>query len=160
APAVARGRQVAARFDLLSLAELTVEVDNAFAAGSREALATAEQRLAEGPGVRRGVGPAHPPRGPAAGRGGGGAGARGGPRGCGGGRRGGPGAGGTPGRRAGLVRVRERTAGALPRRHRRAGAGDAGARGGAGRLGAGPGAPARRGRRRGAPALARPARAW
>jgi hypothetical protein len=58
APAVARGRQVASRFDLLSLTEISVEVDNAFATGSRETLAAAEQRLAEVPGVRRVIGPA------------------------------------------------------------------------------------------------------
>jgi hypothetical protein len=57
-PSVARGREVARRFDLLNLAEVTVEVDNAFSAGNREALATAEQRLAEVPGVRRVFGPA------------------------------------------------------------------------------------------------------
>jgi hypothetical protein len=57
-PAVARGREVARRFDLLNLTEVTVEVDNAFSAANREALATAEQRLAEAPGIRRVFGPA------------------------------------------------------------------------------------------------------
>ncbi|HTA20035.1 MAG TPA: hypothetical protein VK989_12120, partial [Polyangia bacterium] len=58
APAVTRGRQVASRFGLLQLVELTVEVDDAFSAANRAALASAEQRLAEIPGVRRVFGPA------------------------------------------------------------------------------------------------------
>jgi hypothetical protein len=57
APAVARGREAARRFGLLDLAELTVEVDNAFSAANREAVASAEQRLAAVPGVRRVFGP-------------------------------------------------------------------------------------------------------
>jgi hypothetical protein len=57
APAVARGREAATRFDLLRLVELTVEVDNAFSAENRAALAAAEQRLAAVPGVRRVFGP-------------------------------------------------------------------------------------------------------
>jgi hypothetical protein len=59
APDVTRGREAATRFDLLRLAELTVEVDNAFSATNREALSTAERRLAAVPGVRRVFGPAH-----------------------------------------------------------------------------------------------------
>jgi hypothetical protein len=57
APAVTRGRQAATRFELLRLVELTVEVDNAFSAENRAALAAAEQRLAAVPGVRRVFGP-------------------------------------------------------------------------------------------------------
>jgi hypothetical protein len=57
APAVARGREAAARFELGRLVELTVEVDNAFSAENRAALAAAEQRLAAVPGVRRVFGP-------------------------------------------------------------------------------------------------------
>jgi hypothetical protein len=59
APAAARGRDAANRFDLLRLVELTVEVDDAFSAENRAALAAAEQRLAAVPGVRRVFGPAH-----------------------------------------------------------------------------------------------------
>jgi hypothetical protein len=55
--AVARGREVAERFDLLHLVEVTVEVDDAYSATNREALAAAEQRLAAVPGVRRVYGP-------------------------------------------------------------------------------------------------------
>ena len=56
---VTRGRDAAAPLaDLLRLVELTVEVDDAFSAVNREALATAEQRLAAVPGVRRVFGPA------------------------------------------------------------------------------------------------------
>ena len=51
APAVARGRETGGRLGLLSLHEVSVEVDNVFAAANREALAVAEQRLAEVPGV-------------------------------------------------------------------------------------------------------------
>ena len=58
APAVVRGRQAGNRFDLLSLHEVTVEIDNVFAATNREALGLAEQRLAELPGVRAVFGPA------------------------------------------------------------------------------------------------------
>jgi hypothetical protein len=57
APVVARGHEAAARFDLLRLVELTVEVDDAFSAENRAALGAAEQRLAAVPGVRRVFGP-------------------------------------------------------------------------------------------------------
>ena len=57
-PAIARGRQVARRFGLDDLVEVSVEVDNAFSAANREALAAAEDRLAAVPGVRRVFGPA------------------------------------------------------------------------------------------------------
>jgi hypothetical protein len=55
---VERGRSAASRFGLLALHEVTVEVDDAFAEANREALALAEQRIAEVPGVRRVFGPA------------------------------------------------------------------------------------------------------
>jgi hypothetical protein len=55
---VERGRSAASRFRLLSLHEVTVEVDDAFAAANRQALALAEQRIAEVPGVRGVFGPA------------------------------------------------------------------------------------------------------
>jgi hypothetical protein len=58
APALAAGQAVAGRFQLAGLVEVTVEVDNAFSATNRAALATVEQRLATLPGVRRVVGPA------------------------------------------------------------------------------------------------------
>ena len=58
AEVVERGRLSATRFGLLSLHEVTVEVDDAFAAANREALAVAEQRIAEVPGVRAVFGPA------------------------------------------------------------------------------------------------------
>ncbi|HEY2731207.1 MAG TPA: hypothetical protein VGK52_14795 [Polyangia bacterium] len=58
APAGARDREATRRFDLLRLVELTVEVDNAFSAANREALAAAELRLATVRGVRRVFGPA------------------------------------------------------------------------------------------------------
>jgi hypothetical protein len=58
APALAAGHAVAGRFQLAGLVELTVEVDNAFSATNRAALATVEQRLAALPGVRRVLGPA------------------------------------------------------------------------------------------------------
>jgi hypothetical protein len=54
---VARGREVAERFDLLHLVEVTVAVDDAYSATNREALAAAEQRLAAVPGVRHVYGP-------------------------------------------------------------------------------------------------------
>jgi hypothetical protein len=57
-PAVARGRQVASRFELQSLWQVTVVVDDAFSAANRGALAAAERRLAVVPGVRRVIGPA------------------------------------------------------------------------------------------------------
>ena len=56
--AVERGRQAASRFALRTLHEVTVEVDNVFAAANRQALSLAEQRLREVPGVRGVVGPA------------------------------------------------------------------------------------------------------
>jgi hypothetical protein len=55
---VERGRSAASRFRLLSLHEVTVEVDDAFAAANRQALALAEQRIAEVPGVHGVFGPA------------------------------------------------------------------------------------------------------
>ena len=55
---VERGRVAASRFGLRTLHEVTVEVDDAFAAVNREALALAEQRIAEVPGVRGVIGPA------------------------------------------------------------------------------------------------------
>jgi hypothetical protein len=55
---VDRGRSAASRFGLWSLHEVTVEVDDAFAAANRQALALAEQRIAEVPGVRGVFGPA------------------------------------------------------------------------------------------------------
>jgi hypothetical protein len=58
APAVVRGREAGNRFGLLALHEVTVEIDNVFAAANRQALALAEQRLAEIPGVRAVFGPA------------------------------------------------------------------------------------------------------
>ncbi|HVX94709.1 MAG TPA: hypothetical protein VHK47_07365, partial [Polyangia bacterium] len=54
---VARGREVAERFDLLHLVEVTVAVDDAYSSANREALAAAERRLAAVPGVRRVYGP-------------------------------------------------------------------------------------------------------
>jgi hypothetical protein len=54
---VARGREVAERFDLLRLVEVTVAVDDAYSSANREALAAAEQRLAAVPGVRHVYGP-------------------------------------------------------------------------------------------------------
>ena len=58
AETVERGRSAASRFGLLALHELTVEVDDVFAAANRQALALAEQRMAEVPGVRAVFGPA------------------------------------------------------------------------------------------------------
>ena len=58
APAVARGRETGSRFGLLSLHEVTVEVDNVYAAANREALSLAEQRIADVPGVAAVFGPA------------------------------------------------------------------------------------------------------
>jgi hypothetical protein len=55
---VERGRVAANRFGLLTLHEVTVEVDDAFAAANRQALALAERRIAEVPGVRAVFGPA------------------------------------------------------------------------------------------------------
>src|SRR5258708_9708828 len=59
APALVRGRQVADRFDLLATWEITVEIDNAFSQANRRALIALERRLANLPGVRRVLGPAH-----------------------------------------------------------------------------------------------------
>jgi len=58
APAVARGRQSGARFGLVGLTEIEVEVDDLYDAANRQALALAEQRLAAVPGVRAVFGPA------------------------------------------------------------------------------------------------------
>jgi hypothetical protein len=58
APAVARGRQVASRFELQSLWEVTAAVDDTLGAANRPAVAAAESRLAAVPGVRRVIGPA------------------------------------------------------------------------------------------------------
>ena len=58
APEVVRGRQAGTRFGLLALHEITVEVDNVFAAANRHSLSIVEQRLAELPGVRAVYGPA------------------------------------------------------------------------------------------------------
>ena len=55
---VERGRLAANRFGLLSLHEVTIEVDDAFAAANRQALALAEARIAEIAGVRAVFGPA------------------------------------------------------------------------------------------------------
>ena len=55
---VERGRSAANRFGLLSLHEVTIEVDDAFAAANRQALALAEARIAEVAGVRAVYGPA------------------------------------------------------------------------------------------------------
>jgi hypothetical protein len=57
-PAVARGREVSARFDQESLFEISVEVNNAFALDNRRAIAVAEEELRRVPGVRRVFGPA------------------------------------------------------------------------------------------------------
>jgi hypothetical protein len=57
-PTVERGRSAANRFRLLALHEVTVEVDDAFAAANRQALALAEHRIAEVPGVHAVFGPA------------------------------------------------------------------------------------------------------
>ena len=57
APAVASGRQSGARFGLLGLTEIEVEVDDLYDAANRQALALAEQRLAAVPGVRAVYGP-------------------------------------------------------------------------------------------------------
>ena len=58
APAVARGRQSGARFGLVGLTEIEVEVDDLYDAANRQALGLAEQRLAAVPGVRAVFGPA------------------------------------------------------------------------------------------------------
>ena len=53
-----RGREAGSRFGVLSLHEVTVEIDNVFAAANRQALGLAEQRLAQIAGVRGVYGPA------------------------------------------------------------------------------------------------------
>ncbi len=58
APAVARGRQSGARFGLVGLTEVEVEVDDLYDAANRQALRLAEQRIAAVPGVRAVFGPA------------------------------------------------------------------------------------------------------
>ena len=58
APAVAGGRQSGARFGLVGLTEIEVEVDDLYDAANRQALGLAEQRLAAVPGVRAVFGPA------------------------------------------------------------------------------------------------------
>jgi hypothetical protein len=57
-PAVARGREVATRFDQESLFEISVEVNNAFSLDNRRAIAVAQEELRRVPGVRRVYGPA------------------------------------------------------------------------------------------------------
>lgn len=56
-PAIARGREVGNRFDLLAAWEIVLPVDNAFSAENRRALAELEQRLAAVAGVRSVTGP-------------------------------------------------------------------------------------------------------
>ncbi len=58
ARSVARGRVDGARFGLLALHEVDVEVDDVFDAANRQALALAEQHLREVPGVGAVFGPA------------------------------------------------------------------------------------------------------
>jgi hypothetical protein len=58
APAVVRGRQSGARFGLVGLTEIEVEVDDLYDAANRQALGLAERRLAAVPGVRAVFGPA------------------------------------------------------------------------------------------------------
>lgn len=58
APAVVRGRESGARFGLVGLSEVDVEVDNLYDAANRQALALAEQKMAGVPGVRAVFGPA------------------------------------------------------------------------------------------------------
>jgi len=58
APAVVRGRQSGARFGLVGLTEIEVEVDDLYDAANRQALGLAEERLAAVPGVRAVFGPA------------------------------------------------------------------------------------------------------
>jgi hypothetical protein len=57
-PEVARGRQVATRFDQESLFEISVEVNNAFSLDNRRAIGVVEEELRRVPGVRRVFGPA------------------------------------------------------------------------------------------------------
>jgi hypothetical protein len=58
APAVALGRQSGARFGLVGLTEIEVEVDDLYDAANRQALGLAQQKLAAVPGVRAVFGPA------------------------------------------------------------------------------------------------------
>lgn len=58
APAVMRGRESGARFGLVGLTEVDVEVDDLYDAANRQALALAEQKMAGLPGVRAVFGPA------------------------------------------------------------------------------------------------------
>jgi hypothetical protein len=58
APAVAHGREAAARFGIAALTEIEVEVDDLYDAANRHAVDVAEQRLAAVPGVRAVFGPA------------------------------------------------------------------------------------------------------
>jgi hypothetical protein len=58
APAVVRGRETGARFGLVGLSEVEVEVDDLYDAANRQALALAEQKMAALPGVRAVFGPA------------------------------------------------------------------------------------------------------
>jgi hypothetical protein len=58
APAVALGRQSGARFGLVGLTEIEVEVDDLYDAANRQALGLAEEKLAAVPGVRAVFGPA------------------------------------------------------------------------------------------------------
>ncbi len=55
--AAQRGREVALRFDLGARFELALQVNNAFTAQNRQAMARAEARIAAIPGVRKVVGP-------------------------------------------------------------------------------------------------------
>ncbi|MES1206241.1 MAG: hypothetical protein ABUS79_09920 [Pseudomonadota bacterium] len=56
--AAERGRAVASRFDLAGRFEFTFQVNNAFTAQNRRAIATAERRIAAIAGVRKVTGPA------------------------------------------------------------------------------------------------------
>jgi hypothetical protein len=56
--AALRGREVAARFELGQRLELVLQVNNAFAAQNRAAVARAESLIAAIPGVRKVAGPA------------------------------------------------------------------------------------------------------
>ena len=58
AAAVVRGQQSGARFGLVGLTEIEVEVDDLYDAANRQALGLAERRLAAVPGVRAVFGPA------------------------------------------------------------------------------------------------------
>ena len=56
--AAIRGREVALRFDFGSRFELALQVNNAFTAQNRDAIARTEARIAAIPGVRKVIGPA------------------------------------------------------------------------------------------------------